>query len=319
MKKQSPPYRHRIGADENGLGPRLGPMLTTAVLAEVDDRGHATVERKVRGKLRERLGDSKALVSHGDVALAEAWARVLVERTVGARVGTVSELVSALSLDPDAELRGRCPPHAAPQCWHEPGEVFEADDATLRRVAKDLDKLESGGVKITAVRSAIVCTKHLNDEVDQGRSRYAVDLHAMERLVLELRERCDGDVLAILGKVGGYTQYEAAFGPLSGRLCAVVEEQRARSTYRFPGVGELSFVMDADASDRLVSIASLVGKYLREALMARIVRHYREAVPLLPDASGYHDPVTARFVQATRLVRSKRKIPDDCFERRKVG
>ena len=95
MKKQSPPYRHRIGADENGLGPRLGPMLTTAVLAEVDDRGHATVERKVRGKLRERLGDSKALVSHGDVALAEAWARVLVERTVGARVGTVSELISA--------------------------------------------------------------------------------------------------------------------------------------------------------------------------------------------------------------------------------
>lgn len=318
MKPRSP-YRFRIGADENGLGPRLGPMLTTAVLAEVDDRGHATVERRARGKLAQRLGDSKALVSHGDVALAEAWARVLVERTTGRRAASVRELVEALSLDPDAALRSRCPKHAEPQCWHEPGEGFEASAALLASVEKDLDKLARSGVSIRAVRSAIVCTKHLNDEVDRGRSRYAVDLHAMERLVLELRQGCGGDVLAILGKVGGYTQYESAFGPLGGRLCAVVEETRPRSTYRFPGVGELSFVMDADASDRLVSIASLVGKYLREALMARIVRHYREAVPELPDASGYHDPVTARFVEATQLVRSKRKIPADCFERRKVG
>jgi len=31
----------RIGADENGLGPRLGPMVVTAVLAEVTEAGEA--------------------------------------------------------------------------------------------------------------------------------------------------------------------------------------------------------------------------------------------------------------------------------------
>lgn len=314
-----PPYRYRIGADENGLGPRLGPMLTTAVLAEVDDKGHSTVGRKARGGMQQRLGDSKVLVSHGDIDLAEAWTRVLVEQTTGTSPTTVRELVGALSLEPESALRKRCPSHVEGQCWHEEDETLAADPLLLKQVRKDVLKLASGGVRITSVRSVISCTKHLNDEVDAGRSRYAVDLHAMERLVLSLRERCDDDVLAILGKVGGYTQYERAFGPLAGRLCTTVEEKRPRSTYRFPGVGELSFVMDADASDRLVSIASLVGKYLREVLMARIVRHYRVHSPDLPDASGYHDPVTARFVDATSLVRKKRKIPDDCFERRSVG
>jgi hypothetical protein len=63
-------------------------------------------------------------------------------------------------------------------------------------------------------------------------------------------------------------------------------------------------------------MASLVGKYVREALMARVVRFYRGELPELPDASGYYDPVTTTFIEGTRLLRGKRDIPDTCFERR---
>jgi hypothetical protein len=31
--------------------------------------------------------------------------------------------------------------------------------------------------------------------------------------------------------------------------------------------------------------------------------------------SGYHDPVTARFVEATVPIRKKLKLPIACFER----
>ena len=65
----------------------------------------------------------------------------------------------------------------------------------------------------------------------------------------------------------------------------------------------------------LVALASLVGKYLRELTMERIYRYYAKALPGLTRASGYHDPVTARFVEATRLVRAERAIGDECFER----
>src|SRR5690606_28366082 len=72
-----------IGADENGLGPRLGPMVVTAVLARAAPGAEAIIGKKPRGGLARRLGDSKGLVSHGDIALGEAWARALVEQGAG--------------------------------------------------------------------------------------------------------------------------------------------------------------------------------------------------------------------------------------------
>jgi len=141
----------------------------------------------------------------------------------------------------------------------------------------------------------------------------------MERLALDARGRAGQDVVAICGKVGGFNRYPSAFGPLNGRLHAVVQEGRARSEYSVPGLGRIAFVRDADDSHLLVSMASLVGKWVRDLLMARVVRYHRESVPDLPDASGYHDPVTTRFIESTRLVRERRGLPDECFARRACG
>jgi hypothetical protein len=180
----------------------------------------------------------------------------------------------------------------------------------------DLDSLEHKGVTILGVRSVVLCAKRMNEGLDAGKNRFVLDLNAMERLVLELRELAGQDVTAVCGKVGGFGKYSGAFGPLAGRLHSVIEEGRPRSAYHFPDVGEIAFVRDADASDLCVSLASLVGKYVREALMARVVRFYRGALPELPDASGYYDPVTTTFIEGTRLLRKSRDVPDGCFERR---
>jgi hypothetical protein len=154
--------------------------------------------------------------------------------------------------------------------------------------------------------------------VERGQSRFVVDLHAMERLVLAMREMAGQEVRAVCGKVGGYGEYSKVFGPLAGRLHAVLEEGRARSAYRFPGLGEIAFLRDGDASHLLVGMASLVGKYLRELMMDRIVRYYGPSVSDLPPASGYHDPVTAQFVVATESLRRRRRVPGDCFERTRL-
>jgi ribonuclease HII len=84
-------------------------------------------------------------------------------------------------------------------------------------------------------------------------------------------------------------------------------------------VGRIAFVRDADERHLLVSMASLVGKWMRDLLMARIVRYYRDDDPALPDASGYHDPVTTRFIDATQLTRRRRPVEVDCFERKAWG
>lgn len=324
MAKEIPRERFRIGADENGLGPRLGPMIVTAVLAEVTPEGHQAASRKPRGKMGERLGDSKALVSHGDIALGEAWTRALVERgcgrpDAGRAPRTMDELVHAVSADAREVLRAPCRGEAERQCWSSGGGALAADVDLVRTLQSDLDKLAEKGIRVTGVRSKIVCTRRLNDALGEGKSRFTVDLHAMEELILAFRELAGAEVHAICGKVGGFGNYEAAFGPLAGRLRTVIEEKRASSRYYFPGVGEIAFVMDADDGDLLVSMASLVGKYVREALMGGIVAYYRAAGLEVADASGYHDPVTAGFVAETALLRGQRDIEDDCFERRKLG
>jgi ribonuclease HII len=304
-----------LGIDENGLGPRLGPLVVTAVVAVTTAEGLPRAQGKPRGRMRERLDDSKKLVTYGNSGLGEAWARAIVRRMGAGEPRTPEALVRALSLDGPQALQAPCPTDHARQCWEHEGEAFVSDDALVAEVEGDLAKLETRGITIARAACVLLCTRRLNEGVARGLSRFQMDLHAMERLALDARERAGQDVLATCGKVGGYDSYPAAFGPMSGRLHAVAVEGRARSEYAVPGLGRIAFVRDADASHLLVSMASLVGKWMRDRLMGRIVRYHREDDPELPDASGYHDPVTARFVKATALSRKRRSLPDDCFER----
>ena len=303
-----------MGIDENGLGPRLGPLVVTAVWAKVSPEGGVIAARKARGALAKRLGDSKDMVSHGDVALGEAWARAIARR-LGIDATNPDELIHALALDSRAELRKPCPRHVEAQCWNTEREVFEADEELVSLVTRDLDRLAEKGIDVTGVRSSVVCTKRLNDARRDGRSRFDVDLHAMERIILHARESANMDVDAVCGKVGGYARYSEAFGPLAGRLHAIIEEGAKKSSYSFPGLGVISFVRDADAHHLLVGMASMVGKWIREVMMGRIVRFYGHSDNETLAASGYHDPITDQFVEATSLVRRKRAIPDTCFER----
>jgi ribonuclease HII len=302
-----------VGVDENGLGPRLGPMLVTAMTADANEAGMRLAVRPARGKIAARLGDSKKLVSYDDSALGEAWARALVPAAA-----TPDDLVHAMSLDTRQVLKRACPSDHLGQCWTS-GEVFAASSELTDQVRKDVATLESKGLRLVRAEIAIVCTRALNEEAAKGISRFTVDLHTMERLVLSAHEREGAEVTAICGKVGGYDRYGDQFGPLSRYLHMPLVEGRARSEYRVPGVGTLAFVRDADASSALVGLASLIGKWARDLLMARVVRYHREVDASLPDASGYHDPVTTKFIEASALSRKSRGLPDRCFERVKAA
>jgi ribonuclease HII len=309
----------RIGIDENGLGPRLGPLVVTAVVARTSGDGHGRAESRPKGAMRARLDDSKKLVAYGDSALGEAWARAIARRTGLGEPGCPDELVRALSLDSAEALRSPCPTDHAGQCWDVTSEAFACDAKLLEQVERDLSRLETLGIAVERAACVVTCTRRLNEGVSRGLTRFHADLHAMERLALDARERAGRDVVATCGKVGGFDRYGPAFGPMNGRLHAVAIEGRKRSEYSFPGLGRIAFVRDADAKHLLVCMASLVGKWVRDLLMARIVRYHRVGTPDLPDASGYHDPVTARFVEASRLTRRRTALPDDCFERRALG
>ncbi len=310
-----------VGIDENGMGPRLGPMIVTSILAQVDKAGAKIVVSRPRGAIAERIGDSKKLVAFENSSLGEAWARAIAARS-GVAVKTPADLLARMSLDSEAVLQAPCPSHHADLCWNAEGERFDADEATVALVAKDLERLAAKGVEIRLPRVAVVCTKRLNEAVTRGVSRFGVDLQMMERLTLDARERAGSDVFALCGKVGGFDFYGRQFRELAGYLHTALVEGRARSEYLVPGVGRLAFVRDADDTHLLVGLASLVGKWVRDHLMRRVVRYHRihdTEGRSLPSASGYHDPVTTRFINESALVRRTKNVLTTCFERRALG
>lgn len=325
-----PPWtgEHYVGIDENGMGPRLGPLIVTSVLARVhpEKDGAKIATSKPRGTLAKRIGDSKKLLTAGDTSLGEAWARAIVTRassrsdtplTTGPL--TPADLLSTVALDSDEVLRAPCPSHHTDLCWGAEGEMFAAADDEVERCLKDLTRLEERGLDILGVRIGIVCVRKLNDAVDAGLSRFDVDLHTMERLALAAREQAGADVYALCGKVGGFDFYADRFGPLGGRLHTVLCEGRARSEYHLPGVGRLAFLRDGDDSHLVIALASLVGKWARDHMMHRIVRWHRSHIPDVPEASGYHDPVSSQFIATTALVRKTLRVDGQCFERTSIG
>jgi len=309
---------HFVGIDENGVGPRLGPMIVTSVVATCSDRGGDILRSRPKGALKKRIGDSKKLVAFEDSGLGEAWARAIVARS-GLSPATPRELLRDVGLDTEQTLRAPCPSHHEDLCWSDAGESFLASDELVASCTKDLDRLEAKGVRIIRTRVAVICTKMLNEGVARGLSRFDLDLHTMERLTLDARDHVGDEVYALCGKVGGFDFYGDRFGPLAGWLHSTLNEGRARSEYLVPGVGRLAFVRDADDTHLVVGLASLVGKWVRDHMMRRVVRWHRAFVPDVPEASGYHDPVTTQFIKATSLVRKQRKLTQECFERVALG
>lgn len=300
----------RVGIDENGLGARLGVLVVTGVLADVSDDALRFFRRALPRRLRADLDDSKALVAHGDASLGEAWARALVPEA-----RAPDELLASLALEGVAGWQALCPAEARAQCWDASNEAFQADGSVVTRVRGHLAWLAERGLVVRTARTSLVCTRALNDARRSGRSRFEQDLHAMERLCLGLRDVAGTPIHAVCGKVGGMADYARFFGPLAGHLHVELQRSRAASGYRFPRLGEIHFVKDADARDPLVMLASLIGKWLRELCMARVTRFHSTGATEPLSASGYHDPVTAGFVAATSLARRSRAFPDACFER----
>jgi ribonuclease HII len=300
-----------VGVDENGLGPRLGPLIATSITLEV-----ANYERAPLRRLGARIGiaDSKQTSGFGQMADAEGLALALVEALHARAPADMDELLAAVSIDGLDVLRAPCPSAAFAQCWSHDVRLptFGGD---IARGRKQLARLAKHGVRCVAARTTVACAGVVNAELSRLGSRTSVDLSLFERLVLEARALAPHDLTIVLGMVGGIRDYERYFDRLKPYAVNALGRTRLATAYQVEGIGTLSFEIDADARHLHVGLASMLGKYVRELCMERQNRFYTQHQADLPRASGYYDPVTRRFIAESRALRRRLAIADECFER----
>lgn len=301
-----------VGVDENGLGPRLGPLVATSVCLEVDRYERARLHRVAS---RVGIGNSKQTTAFGQMRAAEGLALAALEAVHGEAPRHVDGLLHQLELDGPDALRAGCPRRAAAQCWSQsvPLPAFGGDVVEGRA---RLARLRKHGVRLWRARSVVTCAGRMNQQLRTRGSRTSIDLAMFERLVLAAAVDAPASELSvILGMVGGIRDYERYFSLLGAERVSVALRTKRAVRYRLAGVGSLSFEIDADARHLPVALASMLGKYVRELCVERQNRFYTSHQPDLPRPSGYHDPVTRRFVEQSRLLRRRLGIADECFER----
>jgi len=302
-----------VGVDENGFGPRLGPLTATAASISIDDYDPERLAAIARA---HGVDDSKANSRFGAMKVAESIALALAARETGSVPGSADAFFDALALGGTEALRVPCPSaHVGRQCFDEPLPLpaFGGDAREGERVLLAVER--EGGLRLERVRTTLACAAVLNREREAGVSKTRVDLGLFERLLRDARAASGRDLVAICGMIGGIRDVPAYTREFSAEDFDPIVLERDVRAYDLRGVGRVRFETSADANHMPVALASMVGKYARELGNHRIVGFYRARKPELPMASGYHDPVTTRFIEGAAAIREGEGIPEACFLR----
>lgn len=303
-----------MGVDENGLGPRLGPLVATSVVLEASRYPRAALCKRGLGL---GLTDSKETGGFGRMAFTESVALALVERGAARLPTSGDALLDCIAPASRPRLRACCPDDAtAGQCWSvDPSlPMFGGRVADGRRLLDQL--IGRSNLRIVDVQSRVACAGLLNARLSEGINKLAIDLELFEDLIATVFVRHGSPLLVLCGMIGGIRDYASRFSRFDSNRVEALANRQGQRRYAVDGLGELRFEVDADARHLPVALASIVGKYVREVCMHRIGEFYRSDLPGLALVSGYHDPVTTRFIEATEDSRRRLGIASDCFRRR---
>lgn len=257
--------------------------------------------------------DSKQVFRQKGLARGETAALAVIAALTGRTPRSGRELWSCLGAGSESpalpcasgDFEGPCSVEGKGlPVWSDGGEVEERG-ARLRAALWEL------GLQGSGVECVCVCPWELNGLLADGTSKLDVDLGLFLSVARRIRGRWPGDGTITCGKIGNRKSY----GSRLESPHRVLEERREVSAYVVDGLGTLRFVLDADDSDPLVSMSSLVGKYVREIVMQAIHEWAGRRVAGLRRPSGYRDPVTRSFVESTRGAFEEAGVPTGCITR----
>jgi hypothetical protein len=299
-----------VGIDEAGYGPLLGPLVVSATAFDVPvellesckDPGlgpnlwkslrRSIIKKPARKNPRLAVCDSKVLRSRVETRYGVS----LLERAVLTFLAQADRHpANLLSL-----LRIVCP-HVVEQLhkypWYANAELplpveCSFDDVSVQRNALAGD-MAARGIQFRGVWVEVLCEGDYNQLVSATHNKAVVLFQQNMRLIQRISERVGNRALWIWAdRHGGRMAYlKPLMNAWSDADFEVLEESPERSGYRLTRSGIpwiIRYLVDGEACQMPVALASIFSKYIRELLMICFNRYWCGLIPDLRPTAGYN-------------------------------
>ncbi len=299
------------GIDEAGLGPILGPLVTSAVAFRVIDAAPgddvnlwdrltaAVATKPGRKESRLAIGDSKKLFKRKLAkglaplergVLGSLLVKVATDPAPSDLPATLADLLNVVS--PGATDLARTYP------WYTDCQLplpLHADTMGLELAANALRvSMRQQGVELLLMRAEPIFTREFNRRVDVTDNKAAVTTELTTRRILDLYTTLPYPHLNIVvDRQGGRTHYrEILQRVFDGCQMKIHGESPERSAYTLTTtenrIVDITFRTKAENHSLPVALASMLSKYLRELFMELFNEFWTARIEGLAPTAGYY-------------------------------